>query len=61
MTPEQAAGYLGVAIGTIHNWTSLRYIPFARRGRVVRYHRVQIDRWLLRGACPGRSTIPDLE
>lgn len=55
MSPEQAARYLGIALGTLRNWTSARYIPFARRGRVVRYHRDAIDKWLGRGACTGRS------
>jgi len=59
MTPEVTAGYLGVSLGTLRNWTSARYIPFAKRGRVVRYHRDAIDRWLSRGSCPGRTTIAD--
>jgi excisionase family DNA binding protein len=60
LRPEEAADYLGVALGTLRNWTSARYVPFARRGRVVRYHRETLDRWLASGACPGRGTIADL-
>ena len=60
MTPAQTAVYLGIALGTLRNWTSARYVPHARRGRVVRYHRATIDEWLARGACIGRSTIADL-
>jgi excisionase family DNA binding protein len=59
MTPAQAAAYLGVALGTLRNWTSAKFVPFARRGRCVRYHRGVLDRWLSRGACPGRSTFAD--
>jgi excisionase family DNA binding protein len=58
--PEAAAEYLGVALGTLRNWTSARYVPFARRGRVVRYHRDALDRWRAGGSCPGRGTIADL-
>ena len=57
LPPEEAAGYLGIALGTLRNWTSARYVPFCRRGRVVRYHRDALDRWLSKGSCPGRSTI----
>jgi excisionase family DNA binding protein len=57
MTPEETSRYLGVALGTLRNWTSARYIPFARRGRVVRYRRETIDRWLAKGSCPGRTTL----
>ena len=55
LTPQAAAAYLGVRLGTLRNWTSARYIPFAKRGRVVRYHRDRLDDWLARGACAGRS------
>jgi excisionase family DNA binding protein len=59
LTPVQAAAYLQVALGTLRNWTSARFVPFVRRGRVVRYHRDHLDRWLGQGACRGRSTLAD--
>jgi excisionase family DNA binding protein len=61
MTPEEAAEYLGIALGTLRNWTSAHFVPFAKRGRVVRYHRDAIDKWLQRGGRPGRSTLADLQ
>jgi len=57
MGPAAAAIYLVVALGTLRNWTSAGYVPFARRGRTVRYHRDHLDAWLLAGACKGRTTI----
>jgi excisionase family DNA binding protein len=57
LTPAQAAAYLSVKLGTIRNWTSAHYIPFSRRGHVVRYHRVALDAWLMRRANPGRATF----
>ena len=60
MTPQQAAEYLSISLGTLRNWTSARYIPFSKRGRVVRYHKESVDAWLARGACAGRATIADL-
>ena len=59
LTPTQAAEYLGVALGTLRNWTSARYVPHVRRGRVVRYRRDVLDRWLSRGGCDGRTTLAD--
>ena len=59
MAPRQAASYLGVSLGTLRNWTSARYIPFSKRGRVVRYHKDAVDRWLAKGACPGRTILAD--
>jgi excisionase family DNA binding protein len=57
LTPIEAANYLGIALGTLRNWTSARFIPHAKRRGIVRYHRCTIDRWLERGACAGRRTF----
>ena len=58
MTPMEASLYIGIALGTLRNWTSARFVPFAKRGRTVRYHRDRLDEWLASGACRGRSTFP---
>jgi excisionase family DNA binding protein len=57
MNPDEAAAYLRIAIGTLRNWTSAKYVPHCKRGRVVRYHRDLLDQWLSRGSCTGRSKI----
>ncbi|MEI6235886.1 MAG: helix-turn-helix domain-containing protein [Planctomycetota bacterium] len=54
LTVEQTAAYLNVAVGTVHNWVSQRYVPFVRRGRVVRFHQETLDAWLRNGECGGR-------
>jgi excisionase family DNA binding protein len=59
MNPEEAAAYLHIKLGTLRNWTSAKFVPHAKRGRVVRYNRDVIDKWLSRGACPGRTTLAD--
>jgi excisionase family DNA binding protein len=46
MTIAQVAAYLSVSPGTVRNWVSQRRVPFARRGRVVRFHKDRIDQWL---------------
>ncbi len=48
---ERAAAYLGIEVGTLRNWVSAGRIPFVRRGRVVRFHRGDLDRWLRQGEC----------
>ena len=55
MRPAEAAAYLGIAIGTLRNWTSTRFVPYAKRGGVVRYHRDTLDRWLAQTGRTGRS------
>lgn len=57
LKPCEAAAYLGISLGTLRNWTSARYVPFAKRGRVVRYNQLALDRWLQKGACLGRTSF----
>jgi excisionase family DNA binding protein len=54
MTPREAAAYLSVSVGTLRNWTSARFVPFSKRGGIVRYHKDTIDMWLAKGACADR-------
>ena len=49
MRSEEAADYLGVCVGTIRNWVSQKRIPFVRRGRIVRFQRKDLDKWLRNG------------
>jgi len=57
LTVEEAAKYLRVAKGTLYNWISQRRIPFCRRGRVLRFERDALDRWLAGGRSrPSRLT-----
>lgn len=60
LTPPEAAVYLSIALGTLRNWTSAKYVPHVKRGRVVRYNRAELDDWLRRGACRGRVTFADV-
>ncbi|QDU98769.1 helix-turn-helix domain-containing protein [Lignipirellula cremea] len=57
LKPDEAAEYLGIALGTLRNWTSAKFVPFSKRGGIVRYHRNQLDQWLLSKSCKGRSTF----
>lgn len=52
MTTEGAAIYLSVSAGTMHNWRSKGIGPAYRTvGRIVRYHRDDLDAYLMAGAA----------
>lgn len=52
MTTEVAASYLSISPGTMHNWRSKGLGPTYRTvGRIVRYHRDDLDAFLLEGAA----------
>jgi excisionase family DNA binding protein len=51
LTTEQAAGYLSVHAGTLRTWrVDGRGPRYSVVGRMVRYHRDQLDAFLLAGA-----------
>lgn len=51
LTTAQAAEYLSVAEVTLHKWRAADVGPaFARQGRIVRYRREELDKWLNSGS-----------
>lgn len=52
MTTEDASSYLSISSGTMHNWRSKGVGPTYRTvGRIVRYHRDDLDAFLMAGAA----------
>jgi excisionase family DNA binding protein len=47
-TEAEAAAYLGVKPGTLSVWRSTRRydLPYLKVGRLVRYDKADLDRWL---------------
>jgi len=43
---SQTATYLGCSPGTLRNWVSQRRVPFVKVGRLTRFIKADIDRWL---------------
>ena len=55
LTTRQAAEYLGIRPGTLEIWRAKgrHRITYTRIGRLVRYERAELDRWLKsRRECP---------
>jgi len=51
LTAEQAAEYLGLAVGTIYNRVHKGTIPHYKRERTLRFRRSELDQWI-RGEWP---------
>ena len=45
---QQAADYLGVAVSTLNHWICDRKIVFVKMGRLVRFRKADLDRFILR-------------
>ena len=46
MDTEEAAGYIGCEPSTLRVWVSRRTVPHLKIGRLVRFRRRDLDRWL---------------
>ncbi len=55
MTAKQAADYLGVATGTIANWTSEGKIPVVYAGASPRYRKADLENWLDQNPRPKKK------
>ncbi len=57
LIPTQAAEYLQLAEKTLANWRAAKTGPTpAIRGRIVRYKRSELDRWMTEGDAPTNVT-----
>ena len=43
---EEAACYLGCTPGTLRVWISKRKVPFLKVGRLTKFRRGDLDKWL---------------
>jgi len=46
MTAADVAGFLAVSLSTVRGWVARDEIPVVRIGRLVRFRRRDVDRWL---------------
>jgi excisionase family DNA binding protein len=45
LNAEQVAGMLGLSVATIRKWVLVRYIPYLKMGRAVRFSVSEIREW----------------
>lgn len=62
LTPRQVADLLSVKLSTIYQWTHTRQIPCVKLGRLVRFRRSMIEKWINQRERKGRiKKIPKLK
>ena len=57
MTPRDTAVYIGVKINTLAVWrmTNRYGLPFVKLGKVVRYHKTDLDEWINKNVSTDRA------
>lgn len=46
LTVSEAAQYTGLSVYTLYTMTSQRRIPFVKVGRLTKFDREQLDKWI---------------
>jgi len=52
---EEIAGYLGVKRDTIYKWIDRRNMPAHKVGRLWKFRKEEIDRWIHSGGAGGNK------
>ncbi|MCH9031308.1 MAG: helix-turn-helix domain-containing protein [candidate division Zixibacteria bacterium] len=55
MTPQQVAEMLCVKLSTVYSWTHMGFIPTVKLGRLIRFRRSSLVRWLELRESKGRT------
>ena len=53
LNAREVAHMLGLSVATIRKWVLIRYIPYQKVGRAVRFSALEIQEWI-----KSRSVIP---
>jgi excisionase family DNA binding protein len=46
LTIQEVATYTGLAVSTLYTMVSQRRIPFVKMGRLTKFDRLEIDKWI---------------
>ncbi len=52
LTAEQAADYLQISLATLYEKTSNRKIPHNKVGKLLRFRKSELDRWIETKSVP---------
>jgi excisionase family DNA binding protein len=55
LTPKELACELGIRLSTIYYWSHIGYIPVVKMGRLIRFRRSSINKWLEKKEEKGRT------
>lgn len=54
LTAQELAEELGVKLSTVYHWSHIGFIPTVKLGRLVRFRRSSVLRWLEKRETKGR-------
>ena len=57
---QQVAAYLGLSVHTVYKFASQRKIPHIKIGKLLKFDRHEIDRWIGAHAVKVRRSFADI-
>jgi len=54
LSPQEAADFLKVSLGTLYVWSHENFIPKMKAGRLLRFDEDELSRWLKKRGTDGR-------
>lgn len=54
LDPGELSNFLKVKLSTVYYWTHINYVPHVKLGRLVRFRKSEIERWIKQKECKGR-------
>jgi excisionase family DNA binding protein len=58
---QQVAVYTGLSVHTLYTMVSQRRIPFVKMGRLTKFDREELDKWIVSHSVKVRRTIAAVE
>jgi excisionase family DNA binding protein len=55
LTAKELAQELGIKLSTVYYWSHIGYIPVVKLGRLIRFRRSSINKWLAKRENKGRA------
>jgi len=55
LSPQQAADFLQISLGTLYVWSHEDFLPVIRVGRLLRFDEEELVRWLRKRQTNGRT------
>ena len=56
LTPKELSELLKISLHTVYKWTHFEYVPHVKLGKMLRFERGQIERWVNRRSRKGRGS-----
>jgi excisionase family DNA binding protein len=59
LTIKEASEYLGISVNALYCRVYRRQIPFVKIGKILRFDKIDLDKWIEKQKIPDSETITE--